>query len=116
MSTEKSYPQPAPGPVPSDHDYTPYGPWEARCRDVTYKGGDWSRDQFLQWEVYGIDEPPGRGAFHREEALLVSAAPELLAVCRRMVEFAASGAGFAYPLGSLQELQMAVAKATGAQA
>lgn len=49
------------------------GPWEARCRDVSYMGGDWGRVKFLQWEVYGPEEPPGRGAFFQADAQLIAA-------------------------------------------
>lgn len=49
------------------------------------------------------------------KAQLIAAAPELLAVCQRFLEFA-NGEFFAYPPGSLQELGQAVAKATGEQA
>lgn len=119
--TEKSSPQ----PVAATHDYTPHGEWEARCRDVTYKGGDWPRDQFLQWEVYGPDEPQGRGEFHREQALLVAAAPELLKAARLYLAWCEaeddhSKADFHQRLQMCRDAETAtraaIAKATGAQA
>ena len=38
---------------------------------------------------------------------------ELLALAREFVEFAAGGGNFSYPLGSLQRLHAAIARATG---
>ena len=57
--------------------HTP-GPWKATCRDMTYKGGDWSEDEFLQWEVEGPRAPFGRGDFFQADARLIAAAPDLL--------------------------------------
>jgi hypothetical protein len=48
-------------------------------------------------------------------ACLIAAAPDMLALIQRFERFAA-GTGFSYPLGSLQELQQVIAKATGAAA
>lgn len=108
----------APQPVAATHDYTPDGPWQARCRDVSYKGGDWPRDEFLQWEVYGVDEPPGRGALYREEALLVAAAPELLEALRLMLRGTQADCGrICMPNDeAVRAAFAAIAKATGAQA
>lgn len=48
-----------------------------------------------------------------QTAYLFAAAPELLEVAKALVGFADSGAHFAYPLGSLQMLRAAIAKAEG---
>ena len=59
--------------------------WKADCRDMSYKGGPWPRDEFLQWEVEGIDYPSGRGNYYQDDAYLVAAAPamlEALEACR----------------------------------
>ena len=61
--------------------HTP-GPWKATCRDMTYKGGDWSEDEFLQWEVEGPRAPFGRGDFFQADARLIAAAPDLLEALR----------------------------------
>lgn len=53
--------------------------WKADCRDMSYKGGEWPRDEFLQWEVEGIDEPRGRGNYYQDDAYLIAAAPAMLA-------------------------------------
>lgn len=57
---------------------------------------------------------------HSEEAKanarLFVAAPALLAVAQRLLDFAAAGNAFSYPLGSLQEIEQAIAKATGSAA
>jgi hypothetical protein len=45
----------------------------AKCRSVNYVGGEWSRDEFLQWEVTGIDEPSGRGDYYQADAVLIAA-------------------------------------------
>lgn len=62
-------------------------PWIAYCRDSRYQEGPtWSRDAFLQWEIAGPDEPPGRGSFYEDEAKLivrcVNAHDELVAALR----------------------------------
>ena len=57
--------------------HTP-GPWVASCRHIAYKGGEWSEDEFLQWEVDGPRVPHGRGEFFQADAFLIAAAPELL--------------------------------------
>lgn len=55
------------------------GPWRAYCRHVNWKDGQpWPRDEFLQWEVEGPEEPDGRGNFYEEDARLIAAAPELV--------------------------------------
>ena len=64
--------------------HTP-GPWKATCRDMTYKGGDWSEDEFLQWEVEGPRAPFGRGDFFQADARLIAAAPDLLEALRAAV-------------------------------
>ena len=63
--------------------HTP-GPWKATCRDMTYKGGDWSEDEFLQWEVEGPRAPFGRGDFFQADARLIAAAPDLLEALRQI--------------------------------
>lgn len=57
--------------------HTP-GPWVASCRSISYAGGEWSEDEFLQWEVDGPRTPYGRGNYFQADALLIAAAPELL--------------------------------------
>jgi hypothetical protein len=47
------------------------------------------------------------------DAYLIHAAPDLLAVCLKLRDYALSGAPFAYPLGALQELIDVIAKAEG---
>lgn len=59
--------------------------WKADCRDMSYKGGEWPRDQFLQWEVEGIDEPSGRGNYYQEDAYLIAAAPAMLAALEDLI-------------------------------
>lgn len=46
-------------------------------------------------------------------ARLIAAAPEMLQLLQRFAEFARSGGDFGYPLGSLQELNEVISKATG---
>lgn len=60
--------------------HTP-GPWVASCRHINYDGGEWSEDEFLQWEVDGPRTPSGRGQFFQADALLIAAAPDLLEAC-----------------------------------
>lgn len=49
----------------------------------------------------------------REQALILAASLDLLKVARVMLDHARSGEHFSYPLGSLQMLEEAVAKAEG---
>lgn len=67
-------------------EHTP-GPWRAYCRHMSYKGGIWPEDDFLQWQVDGPVEPSGRGDFNQADALLVAAAPDLLEALREVVAF-----------------------------
>lgn len=67
--------------------HTP-GPWTAKCRHVSYSGGDWPEDEFLQWEVEGPRVPWGRGDFHQKDAQLMAAAPELLEALKGLLEVA----------------------------
>lgn len=59
--------------------------WKADCRDMSYKGGEWPRDEFLQWEVEGIDEPRGRGNYYQDDAYLIAAAPAMLEALETLV-------------------------------
>ena len=61
--------------------HTP-GPWTADCRSVSYKGGEWSKEEFLQWEVIGPETPFGRGDFYQADAYLIAAAPDGLSVAK----------------------------------
>ena len=72
--------------------HTP-GPWSAVCRHVSYKGGEWPEDEFLQWEVEGPKAVMyGRGTFYQSDANLVAAAPELLAALKAFLDMYLSGA------------------------
>lgn len=69
----------------SNESRTP-GPWKASCRDMSYVDGDeWSRDEFLQWEVEGPDVPRGRGDYYQADALLIAAAPDMLDALEQML-------------------------------
>ena len=87
--------------------HTP-GPWRAYCRDVSYtEGQPWPEDQFLQWEVDGPEQPPGRGEFFEADARLIAAAPDLLEALQHMVALLkAIGYG-------TEHADCAIAKATG---
>ena len=65
--------------------------WVAECRHVSYKGGPWPRNEFLQWEVNGIDVPPGRGYFYQDDAYLVAAAPALLGALESTLDWLDDG-------------------------
>jgi hypothetical protein len=60
--------------------------------------------------TYGFPGDP-----REANALLIAAAPEMLALLQRFKSFPFEGYEFVYPLGSLQELQHIIAKATGEQ-
>ncbi len=65
--------------------HTP-GPWRAMCRDIAYVDGqEWPEEKFLQWEVDGPSVPSGRGEFYQADALLIAAAPELLAALQTIM-------------------------------
>lgn len=84
--------------------HTP-GPWKAYCRSVSYKGGEWPKDDFLQWEVEGPEVPSGHGEFFQADAYLVAAAPDLLAALQWLV----------YGEGEEVNCLEVIARATGAQ-
>ena len=103
--------------------HTP-GPWEAKCRNVCYKGGEYDKDQFLQWEVCGPEEPDGRGSFYQSDALLIAAAPELLEALKKaeahlhalMAHIDTKPPKFQeYCWEKVLEARAAIAKAEGAQ-
>ena len=52
------------------------GPWRAVCRDVGNPDNalPWDHDRFLQWELEGPPEPPGRGQLYGEDAHYIAAA------------------------------------------
>jgi hypothetical protein len=86
--------------------HTP-GPWVAECRHVSYPGGEWPKDEFLQWEVKGPLLPWGRGDFYQSDALLIAAAPDLLAALQNLENDDGSIPDHAWSL-----VQAAIAKAT----
>lgn len=86
--------------------HTP-GPWVATCRHMSYKGGDWPEDEFLQWEVEGPRVPWGRGEFYQADARLIAAAPELLDALKVMLE---NGADYT---ATRDQARAAIAKAEG---
>ena len=85
--------------------HTP-GPWKATCRDMIYKGGDWSEDEFLQWEVEGPRAPFGRGDFFQADAQLIAAAPELLEALQDLCDTLGE-------CGMTEKARAAIAKAEG---
>ena len=92
--------------------HTP-GPWKAECRNICYKGGEYDKDQFLQWEVCGPEEPDGRGSFYQGDALLIAAAPELLEALK-LADAALSGANMNMKVVQRKVME-AIAKAEGAK-
>lgn len=96
--------------------HTP-GPWKATCRDMTYKGGDWSEDEFLQWEVEGPRAPFGRGDFFQADARLIAAAPDLLEALHAMLSHTAMldpSQGFdGFDHSAVNQARAAIAKAEG---
>jgi len=94
--------------------HTP-GPWEIEDEYVQQAGKpDVGLCSVLNMDVGG-DKGWYRGPTTEANARLMAAAPDLLAVAKRMLDFALDGGDFAYPLGSLYELEQAVAKAEGSQ-
>lgn len=62
------------------------------------------------WKIYGetyIEDA--------QAVLEACGALDLLAVAKRMLDFALGGGDFAYPLGSLQDLEQAISKAEWSQ-
>ncbi len=88
--------------------HTP-GPWRinGECRDVTE--GRLSIEVDDDYYIAEIDSGPCQLA----NARLIAAAPEMLQLLQLFAEFARSGGDFGYPLGSLQELNEVIDKATG---
>lgn len=103
----------------SEVRHTP-GPWEIRFSANGYPyginapNGDDRKpgavgSLVLRWGAFAL--PSSAEAL--ANARLIAAAPEMLALLQRFERFSAT-TGFTYPLGSLQELQQILAKATGA--
>ena len=92
--------------------HTP-GPWSAECRAVGYKGGEWGKDEFLQWVVCGPEVPSGRGQFFQADARLIAAAPDLLAALQVIASFAVGNGDVCEIIA--QRARAAIAKATGGQ-
>lgn len=90
--------------------------WKAVCRDACYSGGEWPIDRLLQWDIEGVDEPPGRGMFYQDDAYLVAAAPnlyrELLHLVRLMEPLEDGGLNIP-GLATLNGARAALAKAEG---
>jgi hypothetical protein len=67
------------------------GEWTACCQHIGYTGGDWSHEQFLQWELDGPEAPAGRGTFYQEDAVFLAAGPEVAEALIRAVEHSEDG-------------------------
>jgi hypothetical protein len=83
--------------------HTP-GPWEIEYNDPN--------------EEYWVTEPhydagPAKIVYHIEDARLIAAAPDLLAVCQELEESASYWSEYYVPLGIVDRLKAAIAKATG---